>query len=125
MTKSHLSCCSGVLVEHLSEEEVEDQAAVLKALADPTRLRIMDVLAHHPGEVCVCDLAEIFPQNQPTISHHLGILRQAGLVHAERRGTWTYYRPRRGRLVRAAGQLSRLAEAEGREAGQLAERQPA
>src|SRR5580658_8415384 len=70
----------------------EDEAALLKALADPYRLRILASLAGSDGEVCVCDFTDALPLNQPTVSHHLRILREAGLVTCERRGTWVYYR---------------------------------
>ena len=63
----------------------------LKALADPTRLRILDLLAAQTEQLCVCDITSQFPQNQPTISHHLRILREAGLVEGEKRGVWGYY----------------------------------
>jgi ArsR family transcriptional regulator len=67
-------------------------AALLKALADPHRLRILATLARAPGEVCVCDFTDALPLNQPTVSHHLRLLREARLVTCERRGTWVYYR---------------------------------
>lgn len=63
----------------------------LKALADPTRLRILDLLAAQTEQLCVCDITSQFPQNQPTISHHLRILRGAGLIAGEKRGIWGYY----------------------------------
>ncbi len=63
----------------------------LKALADPTRLRLLDLLAQQTGPLCVCALTALFPQHQPTISHHLRVLRQAGLVDCEKRGVWAYY----------------------------------
>lgn len=105
-------CCAPGEVAHLDPAAAEEEAAVLQALADPTRLLILDILTQHPGEVCVCDLVESFPQGQPTISHHLGVLRKAGLVEAERRGTWMYYRPARERLRWAAGWLASLASGE-------------
>jgi ArsR family transcriptional regulator, arsenate/arsenite/antimonite-responsive transcriptional repressor len=77
------------------------QARVLKALADPHRLKMLATLSRAPGEVCVCDFTDGLPLNQPTVSHHLGILRAAGLVRSDRRGTWSYYRldPKARRLV--------------------------
>jgi len=84
------SLCCGPDVEALEPEAAEDLAAVFKALADPTRVAIVGRLAS--GEkCCVCDLTEVFELSQPTISHHLRILREAGLVDAERRGTFAYY----------------------------------
>ncbi|SDG65440.1 ArsR family transcriptional regulator [Lentzea fradiae] len=70
-------------------------ATVFKALGDPVRLRLLFLIASRPsGEVCVCELTPAFNLSQPTISHHLKLLRQAGLVDSERRGTWVYYRVR-------------------------------
>lgn len=106
---SGLPCCGPVPAPHRTAAEAGEEAGVLRALADPTRLRILDILSQHPGEVCVCDLAAAFPQGQPTISHHLSVLRQAGLVRAERRGTWAYYRPDRRRLRWATERLAELA----------------
>jgi ArsR family transcriptional regulator len=75
----------------LSETETMGLADRLKAIADPTRLRILDLLAQQEDPVCVCDITPLFSQNQPTISHHLKLLRQAGLIETERRGIWSYY----------------------------------
>lgn len=69
-----------------------DEAGLFKALADPYRLRILATLSRSKHEVCVCDFTDAFPLNQPAVSHHLGILRDAGLATCERRGTWVYYR---------------------------------
>jgi ArsR family transcriptional regulator, arsenate/arsenite/antimonite-responsive transcriptional repressor len=63
----------------------------MKALADSTRLRILDILARQPDPVCVCDLTPHFDQNQPTISHHLKLLKEAGLIDTDKRGIWSYY----------------------------------
>jgi ArsR family transcriptional regulator len=83
--------CCGPEAEPLSEPEREAIAARFKALADPTRVAIINCLSA-ADEVCVCNLTETFDLSQPTISHHLKILRQAGLVESSRRGTWAYYR---------------------------------
>ena len=83
-------CCAPD-TPRLSEPEAEELAARFKALADPTRVAIVNRLSG-ADEVCVCDLNEAFDLSQPTISHHLRILREAGLVEASRRGTWAYYR---------------------------------
>jgi ArsR family transcriptional regulator len=69
----------------------EDEAALYKAFADPYRLSMLGTLARASEEVCVCDFTETLPLNQPTVSHHLRVLRKAGLVTCERRGTWVYY----------------------------------
>jgi ArsR family transcriptional regulator len=83
--------CCGPRVEPLSEQEREGLAGRFKALADPTRVAIVNCLAA-ADEVCVCNLTATFDLSQPTISHHLKILREAGLVESTRRGTWAYYR---------------------------------
>jgi ArsR family transcriptional regulator len=83
-------CCTSDTLP-LSEPEAEELAARFKALADPTRVSILNRLSQADC-VCVCDLTAAFDLSQPTISHHLRILREAGLVEASRRGTWAYYR---------------------------------
>ncbi len=66
-------------------------ASVAKALGDPIRLQLVDVLRRHAGKVCVCELVPLFDLSQPTVSHHLNVLRRAGLVDSERQGLWAYY----------------------------------
>jgi len=83
-------CCSPG-VPPMPREAAEDLASIFKALSDPTRVAIVNRLGSMP-EVCVCDLTAAFELSQPTISHHLRVLREAGLVEAEGRGTWAYYR---------------------------------
>lgn len=83
-------CCSNVGLE-LAANEVSELTLVMKALADPVRMQIVDVLRRHAGEVCVCDLQALFAISQPTLSHHLKKLRQAGIVGVERREQWAYY----------------------------------
>jgi ArsR family transcriptional regulator, arsenate/arsenite/antimonite-responsive transcriptional repressor len=83
--------CCGPEVDPLSEPEREEIAARFKALADPTRVAIINCLSA-ADEVCVCNLTDTFDLSQPTISHHLKVLREAGLVESSRRGTWAYYR---------------------------------
>ena len=90
-TEPLLQGCCAPGAEPIESDAAQALAARLRALADPTRLAIVNRLAG-AGEVCVCDLVEEFELSQPTISHHLRLLRQAGLVEAERRGTWAYYR---------------------------------
>lgn len=75
----------------LGAAQMETLADRLKALADPTRLRMLELLAGQPRPLCVCDITSQFDQRQPTISHHLRILREAGLVACEKRGVWAYY----------------------------------
>ncbi|GAA2410571.1 metalloregulator ArsR/SmtB family transcription factor [Actinomadura vinacea] len=78
--------------EPLGEEDAAELSRMFKALSDPVRLRLLSLIASHEGgEACVCDLTGPFDVSQPTISHHLRVLREAGLVGAERRGTWVYY----------------------------------
>ena len=90
-----LACCTPLAREPLSLEQATSVAAVLKAVADPVRLRLLSlVLAHEGGEACVCDLQPAFDLSQPTISHHLKVLHEAGLLHREKRGVWVYYRVR-------------------------------
>ncbi len=87
------ACCPPLSQEPLSAEQASQVAPLLKALADPVRLRLLSLIASHPGgEACVCDLTGAFDLSQPTISHHLKVLHQAGLVEREKRGVWVYYR---------------------------------
>ncbi|WP_371673807.1 metalloregulator ArsR/SmtB family transcription factor [Streptomyces sp. NBC_00289] len=87
------ACCEGLTAAPLDEERAGELAKVFKALGDPVRLRLMSMIASRGegGEVCVCELTPAFELSQPTISHHLKLLRQAGLIDCERRGTWVYY----------------------------------
>ncbi|MFI0237960.1 ArsR/SmtB family transcription factor [Streptomyces sp. NPDC016845] len=86
------TCCPGLLAAPLDPDEAAELATVFKALGDPVRLRLLSMIAAQPGgEICVCDLTPAFDLSQPTISHHLKLLRQAGLIDCERRGTWVYY----------------------------------
>ena len=94
----------------LTEEEAVVQARLLKALADPTRLRILSLLSRHEGEVCVFEIVESFTLEQPTISHHLRILRDAGLVDCRKKGLWAYYYVRREALSRAQEVINCLVE---------------
>ena len=100
--------CSIPLVrEPIDETAAAGLAQVFKALGDPVRLRLLSLIgAHQGGEVCVCDLTTAFDLTQPTISHHLRVLRKAGIIISERRGTWVYYRLVPAALERMAGLLS-------------------
>jgi ArsR family transcriptional regulator, arsenate/arsenite/antimonite-responsive transcriptional repressor len=87
-----LACCTPLSREPMTEQQAAQIAPLLKALADPVRLRLMSmVLSHDGGEACVCDLTPAFDLSQPTISHHLKVLHEAGLLDREKRGTWVYY----------------------------------
>ena len=93
-------CCPPLSREPLSRDQAEQVAPLLKALADPVRLRLMSLVASHPGgEACVCDLTGAFDLSQPTISHHLKVLHESGLLDREKRGVWVYYRARTGALA--------------------------
>ena len=86
------ACCTPLTAEPLSQAHAEHIASLLKALADPVRLRLMSLVASRPGgEACVCDLNDAFDLSQPTISHHLKVLHDAGLLGREKRGIWVYY----------------------------------
>jgi len=85
-------CCPPLGAAALGESQATDLAAMFKALGDPVRLRLLSLIASHPGgEACVCEISPTFDVSQPTISHHLKLLRSAGLLDCERRGTWVYY----------------------------------
>jgi ArsR family transcriptional regulator len=100
-------CCPPISRRRMPAATAAVLAPAFKALGDPVRLQLMSMIASAPdGEVCVCDLTPAFDLSGPTISHHLKTLREAGLVDAERRGTWVYYRPRHGVLRQLAGLLA-------------------
>jgi ArsR family transcriptional regulator len=85
-------CCTPLVAESLTEESATDLARGFKALGDPVRLRLLSLIASRAGgEVCVCELTDAFTLTGPTISHHLRVLREAGLIDCQRRGTWVYY----------------------------------
>jgi ArsR family transcriptional regulator len=84
-------CCEPVVYPDVERQQAERISAIAKALADPVRLELVDVLRKHAGKVCVCELVPLFDLSQPTVSHHLKVLREAGLVDSERRGLWAYY----------------------------------
>ncbi|MFF4932713.1 ArsR/SmtB family transcription factor [Streptomyces griseofuscus] len=91
-TSGSADCCPGLLTAPLDGDQAAELAKVFKALGDPVRLRLLSMIASRAGgEVCVCDLTPAFDLSQPTVSHHLKLLRQAGLIDCERRGTWVYY----------------------------------
>jgi ArsR family transcriptional regulator len=98
-------CCSSVLAAPLDSDDAGELARGFQALADPVRLQILSILASSAnGEVCVCDFVVPVGKSQPTVSHHLRILSEAGLVHGDRRGRWVWYSLNRERLsaLRAA-----------------------
>lgn len=88
-----VGCCQPLAREPLAPEQAVELSRVFKAMGDPVRLRLLSLIASHEGgEACVCDLTGVFDVTGPTISHHLKVLREAGLISGERRGTWVYYR---------------------------------
>jgi ArsR family transcriptional regulator len=94
------ACCSPLAAGPLSAEQADQIAPLLKALADPVRLRLMSLVASHEGgEACVCELNDAFDLSQPTISHHLKVLHDAGLIDRDKRGVWVYYRARTDALA--------------------------
>jgi len=99
-------CCTPISVAPLDEAAASEGAALFKALSDPIRLRLMSIIASAGEEVCVCDITPYFNVSGPTISHHLRVLREAGLVDCERRGTWVYYWPMPQRLQWISALLS-------------------
>jgi ArsR family transcriptional regulator, arsenate/arsenite/antimonite-responsive transcriptional repressor len=98
-------CCEPVVYPDVERAQAERMAAIAKALGDPVRLQLVDVLRKHAGKVCVCELVPLFDLSQPTVSHHLKVLRQAGIVDSERQGLWAYYFVRPDALGELAGWL--------------------
>src|SRR5947209_11324051 len=84
-------CCEPVVYPEVERDQAVRMAAVAKALGDPVRLQLVDVLRKHAGKVCVCELVPLFDLSQPTVSHHLKLLREAGIVGSGRVGLWAYY----------------------------------
>jgi ArsR family transcriptional regulator len=99
-------CCEPVVYPDVQREHAVRIATVAKALGDPIRLQLVDVLRRHAGEVCVCELVPLFDVSQPTLSHHLSKLRAAGIVDSERRGLWAYYYVRPDALKELSAWLS-------------------
>ena len=99
------ACCAPLGAPSLSDDQAEATARVFKALADPHRVKIVNLLATSPDPVCVCELTEPLGLSQPTVSHHLKKLLDAGLLEREQRGTWAYYSLRRDALGELAAAL--------------------
>ena len=99
-------CCDPVVYPDIQRHEAERVASIAKALGDPIRLQLVDVLRKHAGKVCVCELVPLFDVSQPTLSHHLKKLREAGIVDSERRGLWAYYYVRPEALKELSAWLS-------------------
>ncbi len=108
-----LPCCAPITGAVLTAPEAAELASVLKAVADPARLQLLSLIqAHDGGEACVCDLTEPIGLSQPTVSHHLKVLYDAGLVTREKRGAWAYYRAVPARLAELATALTGAARSE-------------
>ena len=97
-----IACCAPLAAPTLSAEEAEGTAALFRALGDPARVRIVNMLATAGGEVCGCDLTEGLALSQPTVSHHLKKLHEAGLLEREQRGKWAYYSLKRTAVAKLA-----------------------
>ena len=85
------ACCEPLVHPEVDRASAERMAKLAKALGDPIRVQLVDVLRRHAGKVCVCELTPLFDVGQPTVSHHLKVLREAGVVASERQGLWAYY----------------------------------
>jgi ArsR family transcriptional regulator len=99
-------CCEPVVYPDVERRQAERMAQRAKAIADPVRLQLVDVLRKHAGKVCVCELVPLFDLSQPTISHHLKVLREAGVIASERQGLWAYYYVLPGALDELASWLT-------------------
>src|SRR6201987_5699287 len=98
-------CCEPVVYPDIQREQAQRMSEIAKALGDPVRLQLVDVLRKHAGKVCVCELVPLFDLSQPTVSHHLKKLKDAGIVGSERQGLWAYYYVLPGALDQLAGWL--------------------
>jgi ArsR family transcriptional regulator len=99
-------CCEPVVYPDIEREQAERMGRIAKALGDPIRMQLVDVLRKHAGKVCVCELVPLFDLSQPTVSHHLKVLREAGIVGSERQGLWAYYYVNPESLKELSGWLS-------------------
>ena len=103
-------CCDGAPRLRLAADKATELAAMLKAVAHPVRLQMVDLLSRHAGDVCVCDIESQFELKQPTISHHLKILRNAHIIDCQRQGSWLYYYIRPEAMATLRGLLSEWTE---------------
>src|SRR3954447_2076637 len=99
-------CCEPVVYPDVERRQAERMATIAKALGDPIRVELVDVLRKHAGKVCVCELGPLFDVSQPTLSHHLRKLREAGIVSVERQGLWAYYYVNRDALEELSAWLT-------------------
>jgi ArsR family transcriptional regulator, arsenate/arsenite/antimonite-responsive transcriptional repressor len=100
-------CCEPLVYPEIDRGQAQRMARAAKALGDPIRVQLVDVLKQHAGKVCVCELVPLFELSQPTVSHHLKVLRDAGIVGSERRGLWAYYYVKPQALAEITTWLSR------------------
>jgi ArsR family transcriptional regulator, arsenate/arsenite/antimonite-responsive transcriptional repressor len=100
-------CCEPVVYPDIERAQAERMGAIAKALGDPIRMQLVDVLRKHAGKVCVCELVPLFDLSQPTVSHHLKVLREAGIVGSERQGLWAYYYVNAGAMEELSAWLSK------------------
>ena len=101
------ACCAPLLQEPLDQQEAAELSGILKALADPVRLRLVSIVATSAtGEICACDLPDALGRTQPTVSHHLSLLVTAGILEREQRGKWAWFTLRRDRLAALAAVLT-------------------
>jgi ArsR family transcriptional regulator len=103
-------CCDSSVAPRVSPRVAGELARDFEVLAHPVRLQLLDVLSRNEGRVCVCDLESAVPVKQPTVSHHLRLLREAGLVESEKVGQWVYYRVRRAALRQLNARMTRTLE---------------
>jgi len=109
LASTETSCCTATQREVLTESDAHESSRLLKALADPNRLRLLSIVKNGPADgTCVCDLTEPLNLGQPTVSHHLKILVDSGLLRREKRGTWAYYSLEPQALERAAAVITGL-----------------
>src|SRR6266436_504133 len=99
-------CCEPVVYPDVERAQADRMGQIAKALGDPIRIQLVDVLKKHAGKVCVCELVPLFDLSQPTVSHHLKVLRDAGIVGSERQGLWAYYYVNPDSLEELSGWLS-------------------
>ena len=99
-------CCEPVVYPDIERAQAERVGRVAKALGDPIRVQLVDVLRKHAGKVCVCELTPLFDIGQPTVSHHLKVLREVGIVDSERQGLWAYYYVKPGAMKELSAWLS-------------------
>lgn len=104
------ACCAPNQVPLPPDEVLDDLSRALKALSHPVRLRIMHILSGAGGSICACDVDARFELSQPTISHHLRLLREAGLVDTEQRGSWVHYSVRKSTIVTVARRVAGLTD---------------